>query len=220
MAAFPNSGDTGADISAAATDGTRDAFLQGNSGIYNIAGQIITAGDIYNYSRDWVLAGRGPATVQLGYWNGSSVVLIPGTDSSAPGGTGPMLGLGSSYAVLAGDPAIGNPVVLTVNAPMVPIIPKWIISSWTSSQREVSPPTPRISPLTSMALQQLCHGRRIIWVGFFNRRPTACLLDLSNNFGSMCPSRDQSLASIFGSSNIRFRCISASPSSVIPSGLA
>jgi hypothetical protein len=115
--AFSNSGDTGTDTSGNATDGTRDAFLQGDSGIYNIAGHIITAGDEFAYSWDWVLAGRGSAIVQLGYWDGSSVVLIPGTDSSAPGGTGVMLGLGTNYKVLAGNPAIGNPVVLTVNAP-------------------------------------------------------------------------------------------------------
>jgi hypothetical protein len=114
---FTNSGDTGAQASGAATDGTRDAFLQGDSGIYNIAGQIIAAGDVYSYTWDWVLAGRGTATVQLGYWNGSSVVLIPGTDSTAPGGTGVLLALGTNYTVMPGDPAIGHPVVLTVNAP-------------------------------------------------------------------------------------------------------
>jgi hypothetical protein len=115
--AFPNSGDTGADDDVAATDGTRIAFLQGDSGIYNMAGQIIAAGDSYSYTWDWVLTGRGPAVVHLGYWDGTNVVLIPGTDSSAPGGTGPLLGLGTNYTILAGDPAIGHPVVLTVNAP-------------------------------------------------------------------------------------------------------
>jgi len=115
--AFPNSGDTGADDGGEATDGTRYAFLQGNSGVYNIAGHIITAGDGFNYSWDWVLAGRGSAIVQLGYWNGSNVVLIPGTESSAPGGTGVLLALGTNYTIMPGNPAIGNPVVLTVNAP-------------------------------------------------------------------------------------------------------
>jgi hypothetical protein len=115
--AFPNSGDTGADDGAEATDGTRYGFLQGDSGIYNIAGHIITAGDVFTYNWDWVLAGRGSAVVQLGYWSGTNVVLIPGTDSTAPGGTGVLLGLGTNYTVMAGDPAIGKPVVLTVNAP-------------------------------------------------------------------------------------------------------
>ena len=116
--AFDNSGDTGTDASGAATDGTRDAFLQGDSGIYNIAGQIVQAGDSYSYTWDWVLNGRGSAVVQLGYWDGTNVVLIAGTDSSAPGGnTGVLLGLGTNYTVLAGSPAIGHPIVLTVNAP-------------------------------------------------------------------------------------------------------
>lgn len=116
--AYPNSGDTGADADpGAATDGTRTAFLQGNSGIYNNAGEFIAVGDVYTYTWDWVLAGRGAATAQLGYLNGTNVVLLSGSDSSAPGGTGPMLGLGNSYTVLPGDPAIGHQVVMTVYAP-------------------------------------------------------------------------------------------------------
>jgi hypothetical protein len=116
--AFSNSGDTGTDTSANSTDGTRDAFLQGDSGIYNMAGQYIQAGDTYIYSWDWVLNGRGSAVAQLGYWDGTNVVLISGTDTTAPGGnTGKLLGLGTNYTVLAGNPAIGHPVVLTVNAP-------------------------------------------------------------------------------------------------------
>lgn len=116
--AFPNTGDTGTDDSGAASNGARDAFFQGDSGAYNLTGHTIQQGDVFTYTWDWVLNGRGPAIAQLGYWNGSSVVLIAGTASSAPGGgTGVLLSLGTNYTVMAGDPATGSPIVMTVHAP-------------------------------------------------------------------------------------------------------
>jgi hypothetical protein len=108
------SNDSGTDVSGAATNGTHVAFLQPNNAAYNLASYVVQAGDVFTYTWDWALTGRGNAIAQLAYLNGTNIAAISGTDSTDPGGgTGPRSHSGS-YTVLAGDPAIGNQIAMTI----------------------------------------------------------------------------------------------------------
>jgi hypothetical protein len=111
------SNDSGTDASGAATQGTRDAYLQGGNADFDLTSYTFQAGDVFTYTWDWALVGRGSATAQLGYWNGSIVVAIAGTDTSFQSNSSQGLGLGTTYTVLPGDPAIGNEIAMTILAP-------------------------------------------------------------------------------------------------------
>lgn len=108
--------DSGADASGAASDGTRVAFLQNANAAYNLTDYTIQLGDRFTYSWDWVLAGRGPAIAGLAYDNGGTITAIGGADTTNPDATMPHLGLGMLYEVLAGNPAIGKKIALTVSS--------------------------------------------------------------------------------------------------------
>lgn len=99
-----------------ATQGNRIAFLQAGNAAYNLTSHAIEAGEVFTYSWDWVLAGRPNATAQLGYWNGSAIVAISGTDTTNPNTTVRHLGLGTTWTVPPGHPAIGHPIAMTVRA--------------------------------------------------------------------------------------------------------
>jgi PEP-CTERM motif len=109
------SNDSGTDTSAAATNGTHVAFLQPNNAAYNLTSYVAQVGDVFNYTWDWALVGRGLATAQLAYQDGSgNIVAIAGTDTSFQSNTMQGLGLGTAYTALSGDPAIGRPIAITV----------------------------------------------------------------------------------------------------------
>lgn len=106
--------DSGTDLGNAPTDGTHVAFLQPGNAAYNLTSHIVQVGDVFTYSWDWTLAGRGNATAGLAYFDGLNVVAIPSTETTNPDTAQPWNGLGTTYTALAGDPAIGNAMALTV----------------------------------------------------------------------------------------------------------
>lgn len=110
-------GDSGTDVSAAATEGTRVGFLQGGNAAYNLTSYLVQEGDVFTYSWDWALQGRGPAVAGLAYNDSGVITAIPASDTTNPDNLMPHLGLGATYAVLAGNPAIGKAIALTITAP-------------------------------------------------------------------------------------------------------
>ena len=114
------SSDSGTEAVGEATQGTRVAFLQPNNGAYNRAGRVIAAGDVFTYTWDWVLAGRGDATAQLAYWDPAAnagaggAIAIAGTATINPNITIQHLALSTTWTVPAGDPAIGKEIVMTI----------------------------------------------------------------------------------------------------------
>lgn len=110
--------DSGTDTSGASTNGTKDAFFQGGDFAYNLTSHTIQVGDIFTYTWDWALVGRGIANAQLAYQQDAThIVAITGTDTTYQSNTAKGLGLGKTYKVLAGDPAIGHQIAFTVGAP-------------------------------------------------------------------------------------------------------
>jgi autotransporter-associated beta strand protein len=111
------SNDSGSDADAAnASQGTRIAYLQSGNADYNLTTYTIRAGDKITYTWDWVFVGRGNATAQLGYWNGSAVVAITGTDTTNPDTTSRHLGLGTTWTVPVNDPSIGHQIAMTMKS--------------------------------------------------------------------------------------------------------
>lgn len=108
--------DSGTDIGGNPTDGTQVAFLQPGNAAYNLTSYLVQAGDVFTYLWDWTLSGRGNAIAQLAYSDGVNIVAIDGTDTTNPDTASAHLGLGTTYTALAGDPAIGNPIALTVRS--------------------------------------------------------------------------------------------------------
>jgi hypothetical protein len=108
--------DSGTDVSGAATNGTHDAFLQPNNAAYDLTSYVVQAGDVFTYTWDWVLVGRGAATAQLAYLSGTNIVPIAGTDTTYQSNTVKGLNLGTTYTALAGDPAVGKQIALTIKS--------------------------------------------------------------------------------------------------------
>ena len=72
--------DSGAYASPHATDGSRAAFLKTDNAAYNMTTHTIAVGDIFAYSFDNVLSGRGSATMWLVYDDGGAISKITGSD--------------------------------------------------------------------------------------------------------------------------------------------
>jgi hypothetical protein len=107
---IPANTDSGSDVSGSATQGTRDAYLQQGTAAYDLTAYTIQAGDVFTYTWDWALVGRGTATVELGYWDGSSFVGIGSTATSFQSNTSQGLGLGTSYTASLADATGGADV--------------------------------------------------------------------------------------------------------------
>jgi hypothetical protein len=101
-----------------ATDGTRVAFMQGSNAAYNLTSHVVSIGDVFTYTWDWVLNGRGPAVAQLAYQDGANIIAIAGTDSTNPlPNNVRYTGIGNTYTVQPGDSAVGFPIALTIRTP-------------------------------------------------------------------------------------------------------
>jgi hypothetical protein len=134
------SGDSATEASGEASQGTRIAFLQPGNAAYNRAGRVIAAGDVFTYTWDWVVAGRGNATAQLGYWDSAAnggaggALAIIGTETANPNATARHLGLGSTWTVQAGDPAIGKEIVMLIMSNgNYPVIDNFVLSVMAAS---------------------------------------------------------------------------------------
>ena len=109
--------DSGTEYNPAdASDGARIGFLQSGNAARNPTTHLIRAGEVYTYSWDWVRIDRGNAIAQLAYQNGANAIAITGTDTTNPNTTARHLGLGTTWTVPAGHPAIGFPIVMTVRS--------------------------------------------------------------------------------------------------------
>ena len=101
------------------SQGAREAFLPYNEAIYNLTAKTVQAGDVYNYTWDYLVGYGGGGVnvnVELGYWNGTAFVGI--TNSQTQGiGTAQQLGLGTSWTVTNGDPSIGHQIGLGIINP-------------------------------------------------------------------------------------------------------
>ena len=101
---------------AVASDGVRIGFLQDGNAARNPTSHLIAAGETFTYSWDWVRGGRGNAIAQLAYQNGADAIAIAGTDTTNPDTATRHLGLGTTWTVPAGHPAIGFPIVMTIRS--------------------------------------------------------------------------------------------------------
>jgi len=97
--------------------GQNIAYFQGGSTAYDLTSWTIASGDVYSYSWDWVLQGRGTATAELGYWNGTTLTAIAGTATSAQSNSGTVLDVTGGYTAGPTDPAIGSDIALIILAP-------------------------------------------------------------------------------------------------------
>jgi hypothetical protein len=103
-------GDSGTDVGASATQGTRVAFLQPNNAAYNMTTHVVAAGDIYTFQWDHTQR-NASNTVSLVWNNGGTVTSIAASQVTS---TTVGNGQGTTYQVLAGDPAIGSTIGLGI----------------------------------------------------------------------------------------------------------
>jgi hypothetical protein len=139
-----------------ASDGQNIAYLQGGNAEYNLTSFVIQAGDVFTYSWDWVLQGRGTATAQLAYWNGSAIVAIAGTSTSAQSNSGKVLDVTTTWTVPAGDPSIGDDIALTIAAPSGSNYPE--VDNFNLSASSV--PEPSITALGGLGILALLALKR------------------------------------------------------------
>jgi len=104
------SGDSGTDLGASATQGTRVAFLQRNNAAYNMTTHVVAEGDIYTFRWDHTLRDASH-TVSLVWNNSGTVTSIAASEVTS---TTVGNGKGTTYKVLAGDPAIGSTIGLGI----------------------------------------------------------------------------------------------------------
>jgi hypothetical protein len=109
------SNDSGTEIAATATSGSRIAFLQPGNATFNETTHLIAADDFFVFTWDWVRAGRGSATVQLAYRDGPQIVAIQETGCTSTS-DGVVRTYGGGWVAPAGHPAIGKPLVITVRS--------------------------------------------------------------------------------------------------------
>jgi hypothetical protein len=149
--AFNDSGTENDPLPTHATNGTKVGFLQGNNAAYNLTDHVVALGDVFKYTWDYPQPGRGNLTTQLAYEDAlGNIVTIAGTDSTNVGNA-VQLGIGSMYTALAGDPAIGRKLGITIrNVP-------------TSNYPEIDNVVLTLVPEPS-AMIMICLGIGYVWI--------------------------------------------------------